>query len=295
MSGMESSLTIAILGVLGLFLGSFAGAQVWRLRSRQLVEDVREGEEVDEKEYAALLPLAATKLASDRSRCLACSTTLAWYDLIPLFSWMSTGGKCRYCKKPIGLFEPLIEAGVSLTFIFSYLLWPMSLENITGVLSFSLWLVAVVLLAILFAYDLKWFLLPDLIVFPLIGVGGILSAIRMFSSSQVVTEVISLGVSIVLLSGLYYVLWRISNGKWVGFGDVKLGLALALILGDWRLALLTLFLANFLGTLIVLPGMIAGRIKRKSHVPFGPLLIAGMIIAMLVGDSIIDIYASLIV
>jgi prepilin signal peptidase PulO-like enzyme (type II secretory pathway) len=92
------------------------------------------------------------------------------------------------------------------------------------------------------------------------------------------------------LSGLYYLLWLISKGQWIGFGDVKLGLALAFLLGDWRLALIALFSANLIGSLLVVPSMLAGKIDRKAHVPFGPLLISGAVIAMLFGNAIVDWY-----
>src|SRR3954468_7466811 len=94
---MEQLLICVTLMILGLCLGSFAGATVWRLRARQLVEDKAEGEKVDGKEYKKLLPLTQTTTATDRSRCLHCGHTLAWYDLLPLVSWVSTKGRCRYC------------------------------------------------------------------------------------------------------------------------------------------------------------------------------------------------------
>lgn len=287
--GMEL-VTIVLLAFFGLMFGSFAGAQVWRLRARQLVEDKREGEEVDERELKRLRPLIKGSISSDRSQCLRCGKTLAWYDLLPLVSWLSTKGKCRYCRAPIGAFEPLMELGVASAFVVSYLLWPLPLSGGVGLALFGLLLVAIVLLAILFAYDLKWFLLPDVVMFPLIGVGVVTSAIRIFDAIDTSGALMSIVGAIVVLSGLYYILWFASKGQWVGFGDVKLGLALALLLADWRLALLALFLANLIGSLLVIPGMLLGRVSRKAHVPFGPLLIAGAAISLLVGEALITLY-----
>lgn len=287
---MENILVGVGLLILGAAFGSFAGAQVWRLRARQLNEDVREGEPVDKKEYEILSPLTKTTFSSDRSRCLNCSKTLAWYDLLPLLSWISTGGKCRYCKSPIGKFELLMELGVAGIFILSYLLWPTPLESIVGLASFVTWLIAVVLLGILFAYDAKWLLLPDRIVFSLIAAGGVLSALKVFQATNVVGAIFSIVGACLVLSGLYFLLWVASKGQWVGFGDVKLGVGLALLLADWRLALLALFLANLIGSLLVIPGMITGKLNRKAQVPFGPLLIAGTVIAMLLGERLIAYY-----
>lgn len=287
---MEQLLICVVLGVLGLCMGSFAGATVWRLRARQLVEDKTAGEEVDSKELKRLLPLTKTTPATDRSRCLHCEHTLAWYDLLPLISWASTAGKCRYCHKKIGWFEPVIELGVAGLFIASYLLWPMALHSIHDVAPFVLWLVACVLLAILFAYDLKWFLLPNYIVFPLIAIGTVVATLAVIDSSDMPMTLLSITMAAGILSGVYLLLWLVSKGQWIGFGDVKLGLGLALLLADWQLAFIALFAANFIGCLIVIPGMLAGKVTRKTRVPFGPLLIIGAVVAMLVGHHIIDWY-----
>lgn len=311
-SGMETLPIVGILAVLGLLFGSFAGAQVWRIRARQLRDDdlrlselKKKGklsqDENQEKAYLAEDTKARKQeraqldgligsVSNDYSRCLKCQHRLAWYDLLPLLSWLSTRGKCRYCKAPIGALEPLIEIGVAIMFVLSYLLWPLPLVNLLDGAVLILWLIGVVLLAILFVYDIKWFLLPDLIVFPLMAVGILMGILRAIDANNILLYGASILGAALALSGLYFLLWFISRGRWVGFGDVKLGLGLALILADWRLALLALFLANLIGTLVVLPGMVLGKISRKMHIPFGPLLIAGMIISMLVGEKVVTFY-----
>ncbi len=231
---------------------------------------------------------------SDRSRCLSCGHELAWYDLLPLVSWLSTGGHCRYCKARIGRFEPVIELATAAAFVVSYVLWPVSLESQFGLVSLIIWLIAVLFLAILFAYDAKWFLLPDQIIFPLIGLGLAMSALHIATAVSPLMALFSAIGSVVTLSGLYFVLWLFSKGQWVGFGDVKLGLGLALLLADWRLALVGLFMANLIGSLLVLPGMILGKLDRKTHVPFGPLLIMGAGIALLVGERIVHLYLGMV-
>jgi prepilin signal peptidase PulO-like enzyme (type II secretory pathway) len=291
---MDQLFICVALAVFGLALGSFAGATVWRLRAKQLVQDKDEGEEYDKKEYKALLPLTKSTVSNDRSRCLHCGHTLNWYDLIPLVSWVSTGGKCRYCHTRIGNFEPLIELGVAVFFIASYLLWPYPLGTTLEIAHLALWLLAGVMLAILFAYDLKWFLLPNKIVFPLIAVGVLVAGVVVGTSPDIMHAFINLAFAVLILSGLYLAIWVISKGKWIGFGDVKLGLALALLLADYKLAVVALFAANLIGCLIVIPGMIRGKVTRATHVPFGPLLILGFVIAGLAGQHIIDAYMHLL-
>ncbi len=287
---MDQLPIILTLAFFGLCMGSFAGATVWRLRARQLVEDKADGEVVDGAEYKQLSPLAKAPFsAKDRSRCLHCGHELKWYDLLPLASWLSTGGRCRYCHERIGGFEPLMELGMATFFVGSYLLWP-EITTTLGLIHFVLWLVSGVLLLILFAYDVKWFLLPNYIVFPLIAVGILVAGIRLFGAADIVTGVLDLAAAATILSGLYLLLWYFSKGKWIGFGDIKLGLALALLLGSWQLAFLTLFLANLIGCLVVIPGLISGKLGHRSHVPFGPLLIAGFVISALLGQTILQWY-----
>lgn len=280
----------AIIAVLGLMMGSFAGATVWRLRAKQLVEDKALGEKVDKKEFDKLVPLTKHTIATDRSQCLHCGHVLKWYDLIPLFSWLSTKGKCRYCHKQIGWFEPLIEIGTALLFVVSFMQWPHPLTDTFAVIYFLLWLVVCVMLVILFAYDLRWYILPDKVVFPLIAVSGIMALFSVMQMHDIGMAILNLCLSVAILSGLYLLLWVLSKGAWIGFGDVKLGLALALLVGQWQLAFIALFAANVIGCLIVIPGMFSGKISRKTRVPFGPLLIAGGIISMLWGHSIVQWY-----
>ncbi len=287
------NLGYVVVGILGLAMGSFAGATVWRLRGRQLVRDKKDGEHYDKAEYKRLLPLTKSKVAEDRSRCLHCHHVLRWYDLLPLVSWLSTKGRCRYCKQRIGKFEPLMEIGTAATFMLFYHYW-LQHFGFDLLWLFAGWLVTLVLLVILFAYDLRWYLLPDVIMFPLIGLSALIAFIQInlfnISAGDMLAPLVSLLGSVFILGGLYFGLWLVSKGQWVGFGDVKLGVALGLLLMDWKLALLALFLANFIGTLIVLPGLLTRKLGRQTQIPFGPLLIAGFFITLVGGEVIMTGY-----
>lgn len=287
---MEIAIIYTALVLVGLCLGSFAGATVWRLRARQLVGDRKEGEEYDKKEYKQLKKLTESSLTRDRSQCLHCSYTLRWYDLIPLVSWVQLRGKCRSCREPIGYLEPLIEIGTALFFVLSYAFWPYTLDSPLAIAQLATWLVSGVVLAILFAYDAKWFLLPDKVNFILVGLGIVNVVFVLLQSTELVSDIASIIGSVAILSGLYWFLYAISKGKWIGFGDIKLGLGLALILADYRLAFVALFAANLIGCLLVIPLMVSGKVKRDTHIPFGPLLIIGTIVAQLIGFYFIDLY-----
>ncbi len=287
---MEQSIIIFALLLLGLCLGSFSGAMVWRLRARQLEDDKKFGDSYSKSEYAQLTKLNGKKISQDRSMCLHCHYTLKWYDLLPLFSWLSLGGKCRKCKKPIGYMEPLIELGLALFFVVSYVCWPYDLSNTFNLIRLVIWLISGVMLAILFAYDAKWFLLPNNITFSFIGMGILNSIIVYAGSPDKMNTLISIAFSVLILCGLYLAIYIVSNGRWIGFGDVKLGLGLSLMLADWSLAFMALFAANLIGCIIVLPAMLMKKMSRKSKVPFGPLLIAGYVLTGLFGSYLVNNY-----
>lgn len=316
---MDDIFIVFCLTLLGLVLGSFAGATVWRMRAWQLTGDRDRLNELsakkksslsdDEQEELAdliaskkemtaelktLNSLAERKVSNDRSECLHCHKQLAWYDMIPLASWLSTGGKCRYCKKSIGVFEPLIEIGMALALVILYIFWPHPLDSTPAVLELLAWMASALILIILFAYDLKWFLLPNVPVFIFIGLSFMVSSLHIYQAQSFEGALTSVAGSVAILSGVYALLWYVSKGAWIGFGDVKLGLGLALLLSDWQLAFIALFLANFIGCIVVFPGMLAGKISRTTRIPFGPLLIIGTFIALFAGHSIIDWYSNLL-
>jgi leader peptidase (prepilin peptidase)/N-methyltransferase len=288
---MNEVLIYVALILFGAALGSYAAATVWRLRARQLQADKDAGEEYDKKEYKRLKKVIAKPL-DDHSQCLHCSYKLRWYDLIPIVSWLTLRGKCRNCRKPIGWFEFISEIGVAAFFVVSYAFWPGGIETSLEIAHFVLWLIAGVIMAILFAYDVKWFLLPDKLNLALAVVGLAIVGVTAAQTGDIGGTVLSAALAVAVLSGLYGALYFISKGQWVGFGDVKLGVGLALILVDWQLAVLALFLANFIGCLIVIPLLASKKLKRNAHVPFGPLLIAGAVTAWFVGHEILKWYMS---
>ena len=291
---MNIDLLISImLALVGVSAGSFAGAMVWRLRAAQLREDKEAGETVSKKDAATVEKIKQTSMLTDRSVCLHCGHHLAWYDLIPVVSWLQLGGRCRYCRKKIGWPEFAVEIGVAAFFVLSYLVWPYLLDEVWSIVQLVSWLLAGIGLAILFLYDSRWFLLPDRVMFAVIACGAVFSFASIALYDFAVGQLVNVLIAVTILSGIYYVIYVVSKHQWIGFGDVKLGLALALLLADWQLALLALFLANLIGTILLLPMMLRGRVTRQSHIPFGPFLIAGWLFAGLFGHEIITWYALL--
>ena len=270
-----------VCGVFGLVLGSFAGAQVWRLRARQLVADKKAGESYNKAEYKKLSPLLKGKKQQDRSRCLSCGHQLGLRDLIPLISWLSTRGRCRYCGKRIGYFEPLMELSLAVAFMVSFLAWPWLQWAL-----FAVWCVSLVALIMLVAYDIKWRILPDFLTVSYGLVSLVFVVLRYFIVNDV--KLYSLVIALIIMSGVYGVLYLISKGKWIGLGDVKLGVGLGLILASWQTAFVGLFLANLIGCVLVIPGLASKKLKANSEIAFGPLLALGSFISFFVGARIMD-------
>lgn len=256
---------LVFLGAIGLAFGSFVGAFTWRLHERK-------------------------NFVSDRSECERCHHKLGALDLIPLFSWLALRGKCRYCHAPIGYSAPLLEVTMAVLFVGSYLVWPLVFDTWQAYVSFGLWLVYLVGLMALMVYDLRWMLLPNAIIFPLIGVAIADSIIRYSLTGEGTANYLLTTVyGVLVLGGLYWAMYTFSKGKWVGYGDVKLGVFMGIALGFQR-SLLALFLANIVGFVVLMPGLMVGRLTRHSRVPFGPFMIIAFILAFLFGDSIIDWY-----
>lgn len=273
-------MVIAILVTLGLAFGSFVNALVWRLYQQDLPKKKRAASD------------AELSISRGRSMCPHCKHTLAWYDLVPVFSWLSLAGKCRYCKKPIGWQYPLVELLTAGVFVISYLFWPTGLDSAATISLFVVWLASVVGFAALVVYDLRWMLLPNKIVFPLIGLGFLATLLRAAQSDNVFGSLLAALGGLAVAGGIFYVVFQVSNGTWIGGGDVKLGFAIGLLLGSPVLAFLMLFLASLMGLLVAIPGVILKRSKLNARLPFGPFLIASTVLVMLAGQRLIDWYAS---
>lgn len=269
---------IAVLIVLGLCFGSFVNALVWRLHQQSLPAKKRAAKKED------------LSISKGRSMCPHCKHALSALDLLPVISWLALKGKCRYCKQQISSQYPLIEASTALLFVASYLLWPLNLQSSSGVFILVIWLIALVFFMALIIYDVRWMLLPNKLVYPLIG----LSVVKML----VVAIVFEGGADYILNSvlaaavagGIFYVIYQVSKGQWIGGGDVKMGYALGFILAKPVLAFMMLFLASLLGVLVALPGLITKKTGMSSKLPFGPYLIAATIIVYLLGQRAIDWY-----
>lgn len=256
----------AMLAVWGLCLGSFAAATVWRMHHKR--DWVRE-----------------------RSECEHCHHVLAWYDLVPILSWLMLRGTCRYCHKKLSAEYLVTELAGAALFAGLYAFWPRTLEGWEFV-RLGVWLALVTGFIMLSLFDLKWFLLPDKVVYPLLilvvaerAVFAILN-----TDANIIRETV-LGIAIG--GGIFWALFQVSDGKWIGGGDVKLGFLIGAAVGGPLKAVLVLFFASCIGSLYGVSMMLVRRIKRSSHIPFGPFLMSAAYVVFLLGDKVVHWYNNL--
>jgi len=281
---------IIMLVCFGLVFGSFVDALVWRLRKQ---DELAHPEDIDKKEKLANKSLTSHDISMSRGRsmCPQCHHTLAAKDLVPVLSWLSLGGKCRYCRAPIPWQSPLVEVLTGALFLLSYVYWPHGFTSL-GWVQFGVWLVFLVGFVALTVYDILWQELPDRIVWPLATLAFV-QTVLLTVSKQDWHVLLWASLGVVVISGLFWLLFEVSKGKWIGFGDVKLGVVLGLLAGTPLAAMLVIFFASVLGTLASIPMLVKTKQKLQLHVPFGPFLIAGLIIVYFFGSSIISWYQSL--
>lgn len=272
---------ILLLIVTGLGLGSFVNALVWRVHQQEKA-----------KSRAAKQKLSIMR---GRSMCVHCKHQLATADLVPILSWLWLKGRCRYCKKPIPWQYPAVELATVLVFIGSYIFWPVTLNTTGAWLLFITWLASSVGLMALLVYDLKWMLLPNRIIYPTFFVAfiGRLSYIIFFAEGKA-HSLWFLAFSLVISSGVFWLMFQVSRGQWIGFGDVRLGLITGTLLADPAKSATMIFIASLLGSLVALPGLITGKKTMSSKLPYGPFLIVATAIVLIFGAPIIDWYKSLL-
>lgn len=229
-----------------------------------------------------------------RSRCEGCGKKISWYDNIPLISFILLKGRCRHCKMEISWQHPVVEFMTGVMFVWWYLIG-MTFFRLTqtplSVIQPLFWLVVGVLLLIIFVTDIKYFIIPDYAVFGLIALA---LAYRLFLAGTGAMQwfdfflALGTGVGTMIFLGS---LWFFTRGKGMGFGDVKYGLAMGMLLG-WPRSLVGVFTAFLAGAVIGLGLLFGGKVSWRGRVPFGPFLIVGTVVALMWGNWLWSWYSS---
>lgn len=260
----------------GICIGSFLNCVIYRM-------------ELQEKMPENSPDRKAVSFLRGKSFCPHCKHNLSWQDLIPVFSFLFLKGKCRYCSKKISWQYPTIEILTGILFLFiSWFCVTPGVTQIVGANLCFLFFVSCALI-IIFVYDLKHYIIPDKVLFPVIGIVFLYQLIFSFRFLNFNPLWSGFGAC-----AFFLFFFLVSGGRWMGFGDVKLAFFMGLFLGYPNI-LVALFLAFFLGAIIGV-GLIFLRNKNlKSEVPFGPFLITGTFIALFYGQEIVNWYMRLFV
>lgn len=252
---MPCSYWTVMVPIFGLFVGSFANVLICR---------IPKGEE----------------WVRTPSHCMTCGHRLAWFELIPVVSWLLQGGKCRACKSPVSPRYPAIE-------LINALLWLICVL-VFGVSAFlPVSLATSTCLLVLSVIDWETREIPDGIQLFLLAVGLVWNGYALWAGLDIwLSNLIGFfAVSVPLL------IIAVATKGGMGGGDIKLTAVCGLILG-WQRSLLSLALAAILGTIVMLPRHIAEKRDRNSEIPFGPFLASGIFLSMCFGEVFLKWYLS---
>lgn len=241
--------------VLGAVMGSFLACQAWRLHYKDLGK-------------ASL---------GKRSVCLSCKKQLKWFENIPIVSWLVLRGRCRYCKKKIGVMEILAEVLMGLAFLGAAVTLNPLGKIPLDVMLFVCVLLLMLTLGFLAIYDGMWGELPSFgLVLALLFAAAIL-AVKILIAGFSWGMIGNAAAAVAILGGLYLVLYLVSHGEWVGNGDWVLGAVIGLALGEAWLALIVLCVSNCLGLIVMYP---TAKKNGKKKIYFGPFLAVAFAIVL---------------
>lgn len=264
------------------------GATVWRLQ-----------QQLDQEGNPRKLSKQRSRdlsIVHGRSMCETCRHELAWYDLLPIVSWVMARGTCRYCNAQIGIATLAIEVLMPVLFVVSYVAWPVQLVQSWQIIQFVTWLLCLVGLVGLAWYDARTMILPDRILAPLIVFAAV-SLVAQILAGRSAHALVEAAGAIAVCSGIFAAVYAYgvrTHKELIGFGDVKLGILIGLLVSGAFQGFLVLFLASVLGCVWVLVAAAGSRTSITSsmtmHVPFGPFLIAATFVTVLWGADVLALY-----
>lgn len=265
--------TAIIMGILGSAVGSFLSVVVHRIKKKK------------------------KGIIFGKSMCPHCKKPLKWKHLVPVISFMFLRGKCAFCGKKISKHYFALELLTALIFVVTFLNWnfivstPSSIDP--SILSYSInwkifeislfYIIEMTLLMGIFFYDLLYQEIPDVLSVPAI----VLAIVAAIGFGGPALASIGIGIAIILIFFGGQIL--ISKGEWLGGGDLRLGVLMAVMLG-WKYLLLALIISYVFGALVSIVLLLSDKANRKTAVPFGPFLITGTLVTLFLGSEIISAY-----
>ena len=255
-----------LIFILGLIIGSGINALVYRVHSGK-------------------------SFLRGRSECPECHHVLAPRDLLPVFSFLALMGKCRYCKKTIHWMYPAIELLTAVSFLlyamFSQYVVLTQIDSSLMIARLLVGLVFISFLIFIFLYDARYMIIPNkalMVLAPIAFLGSWLVLGHPLTS-------VLLGAAVGF--GFFGLMYALSKGKWIGFGDVKFGLVFGFMLGLSG-TLMTLFFAYVIGAIFAVVILAMKKKHLQDRIAFGPFLALGAIIVLIAGQLIAQWYVGLL-
>ena len=268
-------LTVALF-TLGAALGSFLNVLIGRTL-----------EDTGEKQPSWI---------SGRSRCDHCHRVLAWYELIPLCSFLWLRGRCRSCHKPIALINPFVEFLTGTLFVWWYWGGTVFFKLTHQPLQFiqpAFWLCVGVLLLVIFVADLRYYIIPDEAVLLLTALTIMYRFVLLKTGAMQPIDFLWMVVGTFVAWGFFYGLWQGTRGRGMGFGDVKFMIPFGLLLG-WPNVIVGIFIAFVSGSLVSVGLLLSKRATLKAVVPFGPFLVWATVVTLVYGDVFVQWYRTIL-
>tara|TARA_B100000965_G_scaffold116464_1_gene96193 strand:- start:90 stop:851 length:762 start_codon:yes stop_codon:yes gene_type:complete len=246
-----------LVGILGSLWGSFANVCIYRL------------------------PLKGG-VVKGRSFCPKCKKKIFWYENIPILSYLFLGGKCSKCKKKISSQYLLVETISTISFLIIYYFFGISLTSILLIILFLSFL-------IIFFIDLKHYIIPNILTFPMM----VLGFVKSFDPNL---NPIFPNYTNSLIGGIfgYLIIWtiilfykKIRNKEGMGLGDAKLLAVIGFWFG-WVSIPFIIFLSSVIALISVIPDLLKKSKKLTSQIPFGPYLIIATIIFIVFKDAFLN-------
>lgn len=256
-----------LLFLLGLCVGSFLNVLIYRLpRSLSI---------------------------TGRSFCPKCKKKIPWRDNLPILSFILLGGRCRFCRSPIGIQYPVVELTTGVLFVLVYLFHlrgvfpplagPLHLQGTLSFLILPYQLLLISALIVVFFTDLKSQIIPDQIVYPAI----------FFSLIFLISQSPNIPISPILSASgaalFFLTLVVVTRGRGMGWGDVKLAGLMGLILGFPKI-IVALYLAFLTGAIIAVILVLVGKKRFGQSIPFGPFLSGATIASLFWGQNLWQIF-----
>lgn len=277
-------LHVALAGLLGLLIGSFLNVVIYRLPKMMEQQWAAECAALADDEpvppsQAVVVAGTAEKfnLLVPRSRCSSCGHVIAWYENIPVFSYLFLRGKCAVCAAPYGLRYPAVELATSVLFAFCVWRWGWSITAL-------LWCTFSAALLTLALIDWDTTLLPDDINLPLLWLGLIAAALQ-WNPAVSLPDALWGAVAGYMSLWLVYWAFKLATGKdGMGYGDFKLFAVLGAWFG-WTALVPMILMASVIGAVIGLAMKFSSGLREGGYIPFGPFLAGAGFTAMVFGPQ----------